>query len=364
MIGYVKLKDNHIHEYFNQSHLAAKASLSLGAPLLRITDCIAPESKGGKHDYYSNDNACQSDSGRCFDQHRLMLRRLKMHVAQLAAAYALTRQEVFAAKAVSFLQEFFLNEETRMNPNLQFAQANQDIADGSGKGIINTLHIIDLVAAIETLQASDHLTENVLGGLKQWFESYLNWMRTHQNAVESMNADNHRSIVWFVQAAAFARFTGNEPILKWCREQYKTRLLPNQMHIDGSFASEMKSRRPYTNSVFALDNLVTLCHIASAPDNNLWEYELPDGRGIRQGMDFLFPYLVNKTAWSYSPDTEYLDAWPVGMSFLLFSGLALNRPDYISLWKSLEKDPQDAEVRQHMAIRQPILWLLDSFYAS
>jgi len=46
------------------------------------------------------------------------MRKFRTDVANLAAAYLISRQEKYAAKAVQMLSEFFLNPKTRMNPHL------------------------------------------------------------------------------------------------------------------------------------------------------------------------------------------------------------------------------------------------------
>lgn len=39
-------------------------------------------------------------------------------------------------------------------------------------------------------------------------------------------------------------------------------------------------------ALFVLDNMITFCHLLSTPEDNLWEYALSDGTGIRKGIDF------------------------------------------------------------------------------
>ncbi|NHN30179.1 alginate lyase family protein [Paenibacillus sp. S3N08] len=349
------------------------ADASLTTVPIHITDAIAPKSAGGIHDYYSNGDYWWPNPGTVdglpyirrdgesnpdnFDSHRMALRTARTHIAHLAAAYRVTGKEAYAEKAVQLLREFFLDEATRMNPHLLYAQAIPGICSGRGIGIIDTLHLIDVPAAVEALKPSPALTAAIYEGLKLWFSDYLTWMSTHENGIEEMNADNNHGVCWFVQAAAFAWFTGNEQMLSFCRARYKESLLPGQMAQDGSFPRELARTKPYGYAIFVLDNMVTLCHILSTPEDNLWSYTLPDGRGIRQGLSFLVPYLENKAAWPYPPDVEHDEGWPAKMPALLFAGLALHEPAYIELWQSLDPDPVDPEVRRNIAIRQPLLWL-------
>lgn len=57
-----------------------------------------------------------------------------------------------------------------------------------------------------------------------------------------------------MQAAAFALFTDNREMIRFCTERYKTVLLPNQMAADGSFPLELERTKPYGYSLFNLDS--------------------------------------------------------------------------------------------------------------
>lgn len=358
---------------FDCAWITRHADQSLQAELIHLTDAVAGKSEGDIHDYYSNgdywwpnpetadnlpyirrDGESNPDN---FDSHRLFLRQMRTHTANLAAAYAVTGNEAYAKKAVRFLKEFFLDEATRMNPHLLYAQAIPGICSGRGVGIIDTLHIIDIPPAIEALKASPAMTAPIYQDLKQWFADYLTWMSTHEYGIQEMNADNNHGVCWFVQAAAFAWFTGNEEMLCFCRQRFKESLLPDQMALDGSFPRELARTKPYGYAIFVLDNLVTLCHILSTPEDNLWAFELSDGRSISKGLSYMYPYLNDKTSWPYPPDIEHFESWPAKVPSLLFAGIALQEPAYVQLWNRLDPDPTDTEVRRNIAIRQPLLWL-------
>ncbi|MGG1517595.1 alginate lyase family protein [Paenibacillus oryzisoli] len=351
-----------------------EAEVYLTAPTIQITDAISLHSPGNAHDYYSNGDYWwpnpdtkdglpyirrdgQSNPNN-FNAHRESLRRMRTRTACLTSAFRLSGERRFGEKAIELLAAFFIDEATRMNPHLRYAQAIPGVCEGRGIGIIDTLHLIDAAAAVQVLQISGEFDQGVLQNVTGWFAAYLNWMNTHPQGIEERSEPNNHGVCWFVQAAAFARLTDDARMLAWCREQFKTRLLPEQMDLSGGFPRELARTKPYAYSLFTLDNFVTLAQLLSVPGDNLWTYELPDGRGIRQGMSFLLPYIENKSEWPYGPDIEYEDDWPVGMSFMLFAGLAYGSERLLHLWRTLDKNPRQAEVRRNMAIRQPLLWLL------
>ena len=131
------------------------------------------------------------------------------------------------------------------------------------------------------------------------------------------------------------------------------------MAENGSFPAELRRTKPYGYSIFQLDNMATLCQVCSTPDDNLWKFQLPDGRGIRKAMAYLYPYLADKSKWPLKPDVQAWDDWPAREPSLLFAGIAYTNRDYLNLWKKLDPDPENEEVRRNMAITQPLLWLRD-----
>jgi hypothetical protein len=352
----------------------ASNALMLGP--ITITKYRARLSEGGLNEYYSNadyfwpnpkttnglpyvNRDGLSNPGN-FNKHRECLRTLDHAVAALGAAYKITGDNRYVTKAVELLRVFFLTPSTRMNPNLQFAQAVPGLAPGRSYGIIDTLHMIEIPQGIEAMEKSSAFPPDVLAGLKQWFSNYMAWMRTSTNGVMESKASNNHAVAYWLQVAVFAQFTGDQKNLEECREHFKDIFVPKQMAVDGSFPRELARTKPYGYSTFQLDNMTTLCQILSTPQGNLWQFTLPDGRGIRKAVQFMYPYWADKNKWladGRHKDIQAWDGWPAREPTLLFAGQAFGEQKYLDLWKTLCADPRDDEVRRNLAITQPILWV-------
>lgn len=351
---------------------AADAALALEP--ITITAFRAELSEGDGNDFYSNGDYWWPDPSKPdglpyirrdgksnpnnFTAHRICVNQLRNAVAALGAAYRVTGEDRYAAKSADLLRVFFLDPDTRMHPQLDFAQAIPGRTPGRGIGIIDTLHLIEIPPAIETMADSPAFPPAILAGLKQWFRDYTHWMLTSKNGRKEADTKNNHAVAYWLQIASFARFTGDEKSLAECRWRFKEVFVPDQMAQDGSFPLELKRTKPYAYSIFQLDNMATLCQVLSTPEDNLWEFELPDGRGIRKAMAYLYPYLADKSTWPLDPDVQSWDGWPARQPSLMFAGLALDEPRYLDLWKRLNPDPTDPEIRRNIAITQPLLWLV------
>jgi hypothetical protein len=290
----------------------------------------------------------------------MAMRNLRDAVAALGAAYKITSDGRYATKAAELLHTFFLDPATRMNPNLEYAQAILGKSPGRSYGIIDTLHLIEIPAAVTAMENSSAFTTELVAGLKQWFQEYSDWMVNSKNGMEEAKAKNNHAVAFWLQVACFAKFTGDEAKLAECRRQFKEVFVPNQMAADGGFPLELKRTKPYAYSIFQLDNMTTLCQVLSTPQENLWNFQLPDGRSIRKAVAYLYPFLADKSKWPLKPDVMAWDGWPSRQVNLLFAGLVFGEPKYLELWKKLQPDSTDLEVRRNIAITQPILWVKDS----
>jgi hypothetical protein len=341
-----------------------------------ITDAVATNSAGGLHDFFSQadyawPNPTNADGlpfiGRdgesnpdTFTAHRMAMRHMKDAVAALAAAYALTGDDKYVTKAADFIRVFFLDPATRMNPNLQYAQAVLGAQTGNAYGVIDTLHLAELAVAARFLERSPAFPLDVDQGLKQWFTDYCGWIQTSTNGVKEMHNANNHSMACYLQLAAFARYTGDEPLLAACRERFRTVLFPRQMTNDGSFPLELKRTKPYGYSIFQADNLAELCVLLSSTNEDFWKLALPDGRTPRNAVDFIYPYLADKNQWladGRPKDVMHWDDWPVREPCLIFAYAEFGDQKFFDLWRNLDADPANLEVRRNLAVTQPLLWL-------
>ena len=265
----------------------------------------------------------------------------------------------YARKAVRSLRGFFIDEKTRMNPNLNFAQVVPGQGEGRPAGIIDGLHLIEIPLAIAAMERSPSFSPELLAGLKKWFGDMAHWMVTSGNGKKEGASKNNHAVAFWLQVACFARFAGDEKLLAECRRQFKEVFVSKQMAADGSFPAELKRTKPYAYSIFQLDNMAALCQVLSTPEDDLWRFELPDGRGMRKAMAYLYPYLADKAKWPRKPDVQACGraGQAAAAGSLLFAGLAYRQGPYLELWKKLPPDPSDAEVRRNMAITQPVLWV-------
>jgi hypothetical protein len=356
---------------FDRNRVLNAANRYLAEKPVSVTASRSARSAGGKHDFFSEgdywwpdpkvpggpyvqrDGMTNPDN---FVAHRQALMRLSVQAPALCAAWLLTKDERYAKKAADHLRAWFVDEETRMNPNLQYAQAIHGRFTGRGIGIIDTIHLVEVVRGASAIERSGALSKTDVIALKQWFTDYLTWMTTHPYGHDERDAKNNHGTCWVMQAAEFARYTQNSEVTEFCRNRFKTALIP-QIAADGSYPLELKRTKPYGYSLFNLECMSVACQILSSPQEDLWHFALTDGRGMARALAYLYPYILDKSKWPYPPDVMYFDQWPVRQQSLLLGGLAFHKNEYLELWKKLNPEPTVEETIRNYPIRQPALWV-------
>lgn len=355
-----------------RKHILDDANWAMQQQPVTVTAETCPRSAGTKHDFYSEGDYWWPDSlkpegpyiqrdgltnPQNFVAHRLAMIRFSRIVGSLASAYKITGDKKYVKKAFEHIDAWFVNPGTRMNPSLLFAQAIKGRMTGRGIGIIDTIHLMEVAQAMKIMEKDKSIDRIQLANVKKWFQEYIGWLTTHQYGKDEMEAKNNHGTCWVMQVASFASLTGDQKILEFCRNRYKTLLLPSQMATDGSFPLELKRTKPYGYSLFNLDAMAMICQILSSKSDDLWKYQTEDGKGIRKGIEYLYPFVEDKSKWQLKPDVMYWENWPVAQPFLVFGAAEFKNQNWLNTWKKLDHAPKVEEVIRNLPIRNPVIWI-------
>jgi len=355
-----------------RNQIMQEADWAMQQEPITVTAETSPRSAGGKHDFFSEGdywwpNPANADSPYIqkdgmtnpdnFVAHRYAMIRLSKIVGALASAFKITGDEKYVRHALKHCKAWFVDTATLMNPSLLYAQAIKGRFTGRGIGIIDTIQLMEVVQGLLVMQNSKGMNANDLAAIRNWFDQYLQWLTTHKYGKDEMNAENNHGTCWAMQVAAFAKFTGDQTLLKFCSDRYKNVLLPNQMDSNGSFPRELRRTKPYGYSIFNLDAMTTLCQVLSSKENDLWNYQTKDGKSIKKGIEFLYPFLADKNRWPYQKDVMYWENWPVAQPSLVFGAVAFDNKNWLDTWKRLDHDPKEDEVIRNLPVRHPLIWV-------
>lgn len=229
----------------------------------------------------------------------LALSRMVNAVDTLALAYYLTGTQTYADHAARLVQAWFLDESTRMNPNMHYAQIIPGRPQERGGGIIDSRVFMRVVDAVGLLAGSPSWTVGDQEALQAWFGQLLGWLReSPQGQMESRATNNHGS--WYdAQVVCYALFTGQGDIAAQVVARSTKARIASQVAPDGRQPNELTRTRSFDYSTFNLEALFQLATLGDHAGVDLWRYQTADTRSIRRALDFLVPYIGGATPWPY-----------------------------------------------------------------
>ncbi len=333
-----------------------------------ITFHHSPALSEDPHDYYSEspywwpdpDNSdapyIRRDGERNPDRflaHKTALNAMYSSVFILSLAGYLWDNPCYCNHARHLIHTWFIDQETRMNPHLRYAQAIPNKSTGRGVGIIETRHLVKLIEAVHLLQATGTWDNKIDLSLKEWFSQYLNWLFKSPNGLDEKNQGNNHSSWWGVQVAAFSIFTGEGEMMSTVWDYYSDFLLPGQMLENGSFPEEEERTLSLSYSVFNLDALLYLCRLAELQGEDLWNFRTKSGTSLENAVEYITPYLLKPDQWKKEQIRPFSVQGPV---YLAFAGLSGENRE--SLKTYLEYRRHGTEQKE-TAFRDPFIFLVD-----
>jgi hypothetical protein len=261
-------------------------------------------------------------------------------VETLSQAWYFTGETNFAVKARQLLRGWFLDPDTRMNPNFDFAQAVPGVNSGRGIGLIETAGLTGVVDAIGLLGDSPVWTAEDQRAMEKWFSEFLRWMLESKNGLDEAAAKNNHGTWYDVQVASFALFVGKSEIATNVLRAAGAKRIARQIEPDGRQPLELARTKSWGYSTMNLRGLMALAQLGEHVGVDLWNFETPDGRGIRKAFDFLTPFALGENQWTY----QQLGGWSVEGFAPLARQAALQFPDprYVELAAKLAS-PKPAE---------------------
>lgn len=216
----------------------------------------------------------------------------------MALAYYFTQEEKYARHAQRLLGTWFLNEQTKMNPHLNYGQGIPGITEGRGIGIIDSRELYRVMDAALLLTPSKSWTDAKHRALKNWFSDYLTWLLTSPIGREEADEHNNHGTYYDVQVVASALFCGREELAKKQLEITRTRLA-SQLQPDGSQPHELARTLSWNYTNMNLYGFLLLARLARHVSVDLWNYQTADGKGIHRAIDWLVPYAAQEKSWDY-----------------------------------------------------------------
>ncbi|KIO77456.1 hypothetical protein TH53_09270 [Pedobacter lusitanus] len=256
----------------------------------------------------------------------------------LSLAYYFTGRESYAAKASELLNIWFLAAETKMNPNLNYAQAIPGLNDGRGIGIIESRSLAELADWIGLLSGSKALSKDKTEEIKNWYKQYLSWMLNSKNGKDEHHSKNNHGTIYDAQITSFALFTDQKALAETTLTESLKRIAV-QITPEGQQPLELARTKAYSYSTMNLNegwfNLALLGEHAGV---DIWNYQTADGKSIRKALDWLIPYGLAEKEKTFKQIIPYNSSELYRL--LIIAGTEYKNAAYLKQAASIQKDQE------------------------
>lgn len=243
-----------------------------------------------RHDGESNPEVAEYD--------RNSLARLSNSVSTLSLAYYISGEAKYADKAVSRLRTWFIDEDTRMNPNLNFAQIRkgQNNDSGSQYGVLDGYSYVSMLDAVALLELKGALPKDVAEGMQAWFAEFTEWLVTSELAIAESNGDNNHAVAYDTQLIRYAMYGGRDDLARRVVNEFPARRMDTQIEPDGSMPIELERATAYFYTRYNIEHMIDICDMASKLGIDLYP---ASNRAIERAIDWMVPYSVDQSTFPY-----------------------------------------------------------------
>jgi hypothetical protein len=250
------------------------------------------ETKPGGIPYIRHDGKINPEANNAsFDKQSLT--KMGSAVSLSTLAYTVTGEKKYSDFAVRQIRIWFIDPETKMNPNMNFGQAVPGVNDGRKDGIIEGLVFVHVSESATMLHDRKVLSDNEYSKLKQWYTDFLSWLLTSRIGKDESAAKNNHGTWYAVQTVCYALFTGQNREAENILKNYIRPRIEYQIDPYGKMPEELARTRPYHYSLYALNAFALLAKMGENAGIDLWNYKTSDGRGIRSAFDFVTPIIAD-----------------------------------------------------------------------
>lgn len=194
-------------------------------------------------------------------------------VKSLGYAYFFTQNDSYVERALQILECFFIDEETRMNPNLNYTQFIPSQNEGTCFGIIETEPFLYLMESVALMQSSTAWNKELHNDLKSWFSKYLEWLLTSKNGMKERTRLNNHGTHYDVQCVSMYLFCDSVIAAADYLRKYTLPRIEQQVAADGSQPKELARTKSWNYSTMNLGGFVNLALLADKCGVDLWHYQ-------------------------------------------------------------------------------------------
>lgn len=227
------------------------------------------------------------------------LNNLSNAVETLGLAYFFTEDEKYARDAIAKIRHWFLDEKTRMNPNLNHGQFIPGRSNGRAEGIIDTRVLIPILDGIQLVRTSPAWTAQDDQGITEWFTEFLNWLQKSTIGKRGATLENNIGTAYQLQVIGISVFLNKPEVARQAYTTALPKLLEKQFDANGVQVFEVERTNSWNYSMMNLSYWFQIAQILENIGIDLWNYRNSKGKPLQNGFEWMMNIALGGESWEH-----------------------------------------------------------------
>lgn len=256
-----------------------------GLPYIRKDGEINPETRNNYTDFVENENFIRA-------------------IRDLRSAYYLSDDISYANRALELINIWFLDADTKMNPNVNYGQSIPGKNDGRCFGIIEFGGLVEVLKCLELLDDKSILDQDTKQGMELWLSEYTDWLQNSEMGIKESTRENNHGTHYDIQLLNILLYLNRKDEVKNHLSTVTKARIFSQIEPDGSQPRELARTKSFSYSTMNLSGFMKLVRLGKKVGVDLWNLESEDGRSIKKGYQYMLPYLTQEKEWEFKQITS------------------------------------------------------------
>ncbi|WP_111977611.1 alginate lyase family protein [Algibacillus agarilyticus] len=217
----------------------------------------------------------------------------------LNLAYLYTHQKEYLHKAKQLINTWLINPDTKMNPNLDYAQGVPGSSTGRPFGVIEWENIANVVTSIELLNAYKMADNHFIEQSNAWLNEYLTWLLTSKIGIAEGATKNNHATWYDYQVIGLMLHLGQKDNAKAYTHTVKRRRIDSQIHKSGAQPHELARTKSVSYTSMNLMAFLKVAELAKQVDIDLLHYKGDKGQSIKAATQYLQLHAQGHKKWKH-----------------------------------------------------------------
>lgn len=328
-------KDSNALVYYNSLILEADSILTNSYNYTIVNKKILPPS-GDVHDYISmaiyrwpnpdtkdglpyivRDGEINPESRTKYTDAGVKIKLCK-DIKTLGLAYYYSHDDKYVTRANDIIRCFFINPETKMNPNFNHGQLAPGYNMGRSAGIIESSQFTEVMEGVTLISESEKWPEDTDKQLKKWFSDYLGWLTTSKFGLEARNLKNNHGTNYDKLCCCIYLFLGQYDNAVKHINLYTRPRLKSHIKEDGLQPLEVGRTKSWGYATMNCRTFTQIAVMGERVGADMWYTKDGDKNDLKTMIDWFIPYVTGEKEWKWKQiikvSVKNIE-WPLDMAY-------------------------------------------------